>query len=127
MRKEGQQKVPLPAKYEKALQKLIHQYLDFPKQSDEPIHEFFGLSYAQFLVLSRTALQSMPLEWQKRFVTCLLELEREIPDMDPDWPWQYHVTVRNIETKKFGSLKDHDKLGGYDRGRKRVKLNSEKE
>lgn len=35
------------------------------------IHTHFGLSYANYLVLPRTLLQSMPEEWQHEFVTLL--------------------------------------------------------
>lgn len=111
---------------EKTVEELIKESENWWKNLDRPIHEFFGLSYAQFLVLSRTVLQSMPLDWQKRFVKCLMELDAEI-DVSLKWPWQYHVTVRNLETRRFGSLKEHDPHGSYDRGRARVKLNSEKE
>ncbi|WP_333758444.1 hypothetical protein [Streptomyces sp. ISBFB 2968] len=40
-----------------------------------PIHNWFGLSYSNYLVLHRTFLQSMPLEFQERMVACLEELE----------------------------------------------------
>lgn len=36
----------------------------------EAIHSYFGLSYANYLVLNRSLLQSMPDEWQEKF--CLL-------------------------------------------------------
>lgn len=42
---------------------------------DEPVHEWFGLSYANYAVLHRTLLQSMPAEWQRRFVACMAELD----------------------------------------------------
>ena len=93
---------------------------------DEPIHEYFGLTYSQFLVLSRTALQSMPIEWQRRFVKLLEKLNNEIDNLEPEWPWCYHVTVRHVGTGKFGSLAKADQLGSYDRGRARVELNSER-
>lgn len=41
----------------------------------EPVHEFFELSYSNYLVLHRTLLQSMPDAWQQRFITCVEELE----------------------------------------------------
>lgn len=40
----------------------------------EDVHTYFGLSYANYLVLPRTLLQSMPQEWQARFVTLVDEL-----------------------------------------------------
>lgn len=39
-----------------------------------PIHDWFGLSYSNYLVLHRTFLQSMPIEFQQRMVACLEEL-----------------------------------------------------
>ncbi|MFI2620460.1 hypothetical protein [Streptomyces sp. NPDC018584] len=41
----------------------------------EAIHQHFGLSYANYLVLPRTLLQSMPDDWQNRFVALLDELD----------------------------------------------------
>lgn len=46
-----------------------------PGSRDGAIHEHFGLSYANYLVIARSLLQSMPLEWQERFVGCLNELD----------------------------------------------------
>lgn len=41
--------------------------------TDGPISLAFGLTYANYLALPRTLLQSMPIEWQERFVACLEE------------------------------------------------------
>lgn len=50
---------------------------------DEPIHHYFGLTYAQYLAIPRSVLQSMPKAWQARFVDCLTELDSAI-DFYPD-------------------------------------------
>ena len=50
---------------------------------DGPVHAWFELSYAQYLTVPRTALQSMPIEWQERFVACLEELDKGL-DWRPD-------------------------------------------
>ena len=42
---------------------------------EDPIHIWFELSYAQYLTIPRSVLQSMSYEWQKRFVKCLEELD----------------------------------------------------
>ncbi|MEU1088949.1 hypothetical protein ACFYPN_16150 [Streptomyces sp. NPDC005576] len=42
--------------------------------TDGPIHQWFSLSYTNYVVLPRTLLQSMPTEWQERMVACLNEL-----------------------------------------------------
>lgn len=47
-----------------------------PDPRGGPIHLFFGLSYASYLVLPRTLLQSMPIVWQEQF-TALLETFNE--------------------------------------------------
>jgi hypothetical protein len=43
-------------------------------RTDGPIHHHFGLTYSNYQVLHRTFMQSMPVEWQQRMVTCLDEL-----------------------------------------------------
>src|ERR1700737_46041 len=45
------------------------------------IHDHFGLSYANYLVLPRTLLQSMPEPWQARFVGMLEELNEAFRDV----------------------------------------------
>jgi hypothetical protein len=40
-----------------------------------PIHGWFGLTYANFLVWPRAYLQSMPVEWQLRLVALAEELD----------------------------------------------------
>ena len=47
---------------------------------EKDIDYWFELSYAQYLTIPRTALQSMPLEWQLQFVKLLEELDHSI-----DW------------------------------------------
>lgn len=47
---------------------------------EDPIHEYFGLSYAHWLVVPRVALQSMPYKWQATLVELLEELDDKI-----DW------------------------------------------
>jgi len=44
-------------------------------EHDEDIHTWFGLTYANYLVLPRSLLQSMPEAWQHRFINCLREME----------------------------------------------------
>lgn len=41
----------------------------------DAVHKHFGLSYANYMVLPRTLLQSMPDAWQAQFVQLLSELE----------------------------------------------------
>ena len=81
--------------------------------SYEPIHEWFELSYAQYLTIPRSVLQSMPLEWQERFVECLREL-----DATMDWrPQEGRYWVRLKDA--VGRYVD-DPLMDYERGRRRI-------
>jgi hypothetical protein len=79
----------------------------------EAIHLWFNLSYANYLVLPRALLQSMPDEWQKRFVLCLDELVetmREVPQAD-------RYRVQPIDDRgRFMK----DPVPHYNRGRTRV-------
>jgi hypothetical protein len=79
--------------------------------SREPIHEWFELSYANYLVLPRSLLQSMPVEWQERMVSLLNEMDRafQLP------PVEYRVQM--IRDGKFV----RDELADYKRGRRRVR------
>ena len=43
-------------------------------RQDGPVHEWFELSYANYLVLPRSLMQAMPLEWQERMTQCLREM-----------------------------------------------------
>lgn len=78
-----------------------------------PIHEFFELTYASYLVLPRSILQSAPVEWQQRFVGVLNELETMF-DMPSD---RYAVSIREHD----GRLA-RDPLAAYERGRRRVPM-----
>lgn len=42
--------------------------------TDGPVHLWFSLSYCNYLVLPRTLMQSMPIEWQERMTACLDEM-----------------------------------------------------
>ncbi len=89
-----------------------------PLDGREAIHEWFELSYAQYLTIPRSVLQSMPDEWQGRFVRCLRELDDAI-----DW--------RPEEGRYWVCLKDErgryirDPLMDYERGRRRIPLRDE--
>lgn len=97
--------------------------------ADEPIHNWFELSYAQYLTIPRSVLQSMPAEWQSRFVQCLNELNEMI-----DWKPKeglYRVTLCEVEEVWDDDLQCHmeqwghefhDPLQDYDRGRRKLPL-----
>lgn len=81
---------------------------------NEPIHNWFELTYAQYLTIPRSVLQSMPTEWQIRFVNCLKELDSAI-----DW--------RPKDGRYWVKLKDNrgryieDPLMDYERGRRIIR------
>lgn len=83
----------------------------------EPIHEFFGLSYANYLTLNRTVLQSMPLEWQERFVACLRELDDACDAAGIERAPQFSVRAVDWNNRYVVDPVPH-----YDRGRARVDL-----
>lgn len=74
------------------------------------VHTMFSLSYANYLVLHRTLLQSMPEEWQHRFVAMVQDLERAYAHIDH--PPGYTVHVRG-EDGRFA----RDPIPHYNRGR----------
>jgi hypothetical protein len=98
---------------------------DFRPQCDI-IHEWFGLSYAQYLTVPRSVLQSMPEDWQQRFVDCLKELDDAI-DWQPKngtYRVQLMTTRKNWEEGGFvETIWDKeldDPLMDYQRGQRRV-------
>jgi hypothetical protein len=81
--------------------------------ANEPVHRWFELSYSQYLTIPRTALQSMPVGWQQRFVRCLEELDRRIK-WRPE-SGRYWVGLRDRQGRYV-----HDPLMDYERGRRRL-------
>lgn len=94
-------------------------------EETDAIHNWFELSYAQYLTIPRSVLQSMPDEWQARFVQCLRELDEAI-----DWrPSQGAYRVQLMTTKlRYSGYHGHyvekwdkvldDPLMDYERGRR---------
>lgn len=81
----------------------------------EPVHLWFELTYAQYLTIPRSLLQSMPQEWQSRFVRCLEELDSAF-----DWrPEQGRYWVR---LKDDNGRFVQDPLMDYERGRRRIPM-----
>jgi hypothetical protein len=63
----------------------------------QPIHDWFELSYAQYLTVPRLVMQSMPIEWQKKMAALLQE-------MDDTFDWRpkggrYWVQLRDSHGK----------------------------
>ncbi len=87
---------------------------------DEPIHDWFGLTYANYLVLQRSILQSAPVVWQKKFVKLLDELQEMTSELK-DLPGKYVVQIRD-ERGRFTT----DYYADYDRGRRIIVLKTKK-
>lgn len=64
------------------------------ERTDGPVHTWFSLSYANFLVWHRSRMQSMPLEWQCRFVELAEELDAAYQDQPTPG---YEVTTVRFE------------------------------
>lgn len=84
---------------------------------DDPtdIHTHFSLSYANYLVLHRTLLQSMPLAWQHRFVAMLEELDAAFPDVEK--PAGYRVETGDWHYPDDVAAERLKRLGWTTRGR----------
>lgn len=78
------------------------------------IHDWFGLSYSSYLVMPRTMLQSMPDEWQEKFVEMIEQCN--LLELPKDYTNDYRVTM--IKDKKFYK----DPLRNYERGRRKLPL-----
>jgi hypothetical protein len=50
----------------------------------QPVHGWFGLTYAAWLVLPRLYLEAMPEDWQRKFVVLLKELGATFDDWEPE-------------------------------------------
>lgn len=79
---------------------------------NEPIHAAFGLSYANYLVIPRTVLQSMPVEWQREFVRLVDQTHVMFPGWEPDG-YRVHALDKRGKVVK-------DPLADYERGRRRL-------
>lgn len=75
------------------------------------VHDFFGLTYASYLTVPRSVLQSMPAVWQHKF-SLLMD---ELTDLYGGYDMDYRVNA--VDSRgKFKS----DPLRNYERGRRRV-------
>lgn len=85
-------------------------------ESTEPIepidiHDWFGLTYANYLVMPRTLLQSMPKEWQLRFVRMLMEFYLAFDHIE----MAECYNVQAAEYRKLTDMTDEEiRFIGYD-------------
>jgi hypothetical protein len=82
----------------------------------EAIHTWFSLTYANYLCLPRSVLQSMPDEWQKNFVELLEEMDESYGDLD--WP-RYRVIAIGNDGRFI-----KDPIPHYNRGRTKIEPHS---
>ncbi|GGU62195.1 hypothetical protein [Streptomyces lavendofoliae] len=62
----------------------------------EAIHGHFGLSYANYMVLPRTLLQSMPDAWQARFVAMVDELHEAFRHVEQPEAYKVEAATEHI-------------------------------
>jgi len=87
--------------------------------SSEPIHDWFSLSYASYLVIPRTILQSCTPENQQRLVDALDAIYEECSvNMENHWPHKAEIEVRLKDVATCRYVKDD--LADYQRGRRRL-------
>ena len=60
-----------------------------------PVHEYFGLTYASYLVLPRRAIQSMSWQWQEKFTKLMHEYEEDLGHVYDEEGPVYSVTRKN--------------------------------
>lgn len=88
------------------------------------LHTWWELSYAAYLVVPRTIMQSMPDEWQARMCALLDEGHEILQKHGMDWPPKGHsvtVQLRNDSTGQFVP----DEIADYQRGRRRLWSNED--
>jgi hypothetical protein len=83
----------------------------------EPIHSYFELTYAQYLVTPRSLLQSMSSEWQQKFVILMRELDNSFSE-EYQLPkgLEYTVILKDEKGKIHSICEDTCHI--YDRGRR---------
>jgi|SRR5580704_3077701 hypothetical protein len=90
-------------------------------RTDGPVHLWFSLSYANFLVWHRSHMQSMPLEWQQRFVDLAEELDAAYRDQ-PAAPgfdvtpveWTAVSELTDDQMRQLGVTTGDDEDGEWD-------------
>ena len=85
------------------------------------IHHFFGLTYAAYLVLPRSIMQSMPDEWQNKFVDLLEELNDSYSELFDEAGIDEYM----VKAKRGGKFV-HDIFMDYERGRRYIKPKTDK-
>jgi hypothetical protein len=84
--------------------------------SSHAIHHMFGLSYARYLVVPRSVLQSMPAHWQSKMVVLLEEMKRACDQVGIELPT--YVVDNSGGEKRERTMRGW--LHDYERGRRNV-------
>lgn len=95
---------------------MSEEIINFNEDKDY-IHNWFGLSYANYLVLPRSILQSMSDEWQKKMTDLLYELEDKISDEGLILMPDYTVEARDSNGKYIKDIyryywRDNQRING---------------
>lgn len=84
---------------------------------EEPIHEFFNLTYSSYFVIPRSILQSLPNDLQKQFVRVMEGIEDYYDGMacSPPPYGSYYVYLKDEDGDEID-----DPFQDYERGRRRI-------
>ncbi|WP_440580909.1 hypothetical protein [Streptomyces sp. PT19] len=81
--------------------------------TDGPVHDWFSLSYRNYLVLHRALMQSMPTSWQERMVACLEEFHDAFAHLDHPEAFQVQAATEHqvadltvVQQKQLGITED---------------------
>jgi hypothetical protein len=94
---------------------------DKMKRERFDIHTWFNLTYASYLVIPRSVLQSLPEKLQFKLTDVLSEIGGHIEIDVPEKGKRYSVSLRD-EKGRFV----HDVFRDYERGRKIINLKKER-
>jgi hypothetical protein len=90
--------------------------LEAIEPSIHAIHQMFGLSYARYLVVPRSVLQSMPAHWQGKMVVLLEEMRVACAQVGIELPTYVVDNSGGEKRDKLMRAWLHD----YERGRRNV-------
>lgn len=83
------------------------------RPGEDRLHTWWELTYAQYLTIPRSVMQTMPDEWQNKMAALLEELDETM-----DWRPKdgcYWVSLKSLDGRYR-----RDPLADYERGRRRV-------
>lgn len=89
------------------------------KYQGDPIHDWFELSYAQFLTVPRLVMDSMPYEWQVKMAILLEEMDETF-----DWrpkEGRYWVRLKDDKGRYCNAPLGNYRHGAYEIEALRIK------